>query len=91
MKLRSSTSQLPSNKVVENYIEQSIERRSKNLRSTRFRKTWFIQDGKNDGKGTIKAPSPSNPELRLWTRRLPKSELDRLILANNRYYPHRDT
>ena len=33
-------------KVVENYIEQSIEQRSKNLRSTRFRKTWFIRDGK---------------------------------------------
>ena len=69
--------------VVENYIEQSIEQRSENLRSTRFRKTWFIRDGKNAGKGTIKAPSPSNPELRLWTRRLPKSELDRLILANS--------
>ena len=53
------------NKVVENYIEQSIEQRSKNLRSTRFRKTWFIRNGKNAGKGTIKAPSPSNPELRL--------------------------
>ena len=37
----------------------------------------------NAGKGTIKAPSPSNPELRLWTRRLPKSELDRLTLANS--------
>ncbi len=34
------------NKVVENYIEQSIEQRSKNLRSTRFRKTWFIRDDK---------------------------------------------
>ncbi len=31
----------------------------------------------------MKAPSPSNPELRLWTRRLPNSELDRLILANS--------
>jgi hypothetical protein len=52
-------------KVVENYIEQSIAQRSENLRSERFRKTWFIRDGKNVGKGTIKAPSPSNPELRL--------------------------
>ena len=70
-------------KVVGNYIEQSTEQKSENLRSARFRKTWFIRDGKNAGKGTIKAPFPSNPELRLWTGRLSKSELDRLILANN--------
>ena len=71
-------------KVVENFIEQSIQQKSENLRSARFRKTWFIiRDGKNAGKGTIKAPFPSNPELRLWTGRLPKSELNELILANS--------
>jgi hypothetical protein len=32
---------------------------------------------------SIKAPFPSNPELRLWTGRLSKSELKELILANN--------
>ena len=41
-------------KVVEKYIEQSIDQKSENLRSARFRKTWFIRDGKNAGKGTIK-------------------------------------
>jgi hypothetical protein len=70
-------------KVVKKYIEQSIEQKSENLRSARFRKTWFIRDGKNAGKGTIKAPFPSKPELRLWTGRLPKSEMKELILANN--------
>ncbi len=40
-------------------------------------------DGKNAGKGTIKAPFPSNPDLRVWIGRLPKSELDELVLANN--------
>jgi hypothetical protein len=35
------------------------------------------------GKGTIKAPFPSNPDLRVWIRRLPMSELDGLILVNN--------
>ena len=70
-------------KVIEKYIEQSIDQKSENLRSARFRKTWFIRDGKNAGKGTIKAPFPSNPELRLWTGRLPKSELSELILATN--------
>ncbi len=38
------------------------------------------RDGKNAGKGTIKAPFPSNPELRLWTGRLLKSEINELIL-----------
>ncbi len=52
-------------KVVEKYIEQSIVQKFDNLRSARFRKTWFIRDGKNAGKGTIRAPFPSNPELRL--------------------------
>jgi hypothetical protein len=83
MKLKSSNYFKNPIKIVENYIEQSIEQRSGNLRSTRFRKTWFNRDGKNAGKGSIKASSPRNPELRLWTRRLPKSELDRLILANS--------
>ena len=61
----------------------TIQEKSENLRSARFRKTWFIRDGKNAGKETIKAPFPSNPELRLWTGRLPKSELKELIIANS--------
>ncbi len=68
---------------IENYIDQSIDSRYENLRNARFRKTWIIRDGKNAGKVTIKAPFPSNPDLRVWTGRLPKSELDELVLANN--------
>ncbi len=41
-------------KVAENFIEQSREQKSENLRSARFRKTWYIRHGKNAGKGTIK-------------------------------------
>ncbi len=59
--------------TAENFIDQSIEQRYENLR----------RDGKNAGKGTIKAPFPSNPELRVWKERLPKSELPQLILADN--------
>jgi hypothetical protein len=71
-------------KSIENYIDPSIiDSRYENLRNARFRKTWIIRDGKNTGKGTIKAPFPSNPDLRVWTGRLPKSELDELVLANN--------
>jgi hypothetical protein len=71
-------------KSIENYnIDQSIDSRNENLRNAHFRKTWIIRDGKNAGKGTIRAPFPSNPNLRVWTGRLPKSELDELVLANN--------
>jgi hypothetical protein len=48
-----------------------------------FLKTWIVRNGKSVGKGTVKAPFPSNPELRIWTERLPKSELDRLIVVNS--------
>jgi hypothetical protein len=36
-------------KSAEKDIEQSIDERSENLRSARFRKTWIIRDGKNAG------------------------------------------
>jgi hypothetical protein len=65
------------------FIEQLIDQRCEHLRIARFQKTWIIRDGKKAGKGTIKAPFPSNPELRVWTGRLPKSELNGLILAHN--------
>ena len=68
--------------TADNFVEQSINQRYKNLKCT-FLKTWIVRDGKNAGKGTVKAPFPSNPELPIWTERLPKSELDRLILANS--------
>ncbi len=70
-------------KSAENYIERSIDEKSENLRSARFRKTWIIHDGKNAGRGTLKIPFPSNPESRVWKERLPKSEVNKLILVNN--------
>jgi hypothetical protein len=77
-------------KSAENYIERSFDEKSENLRSARFRKTWIIRDGKNAGKGTLKVPFPSNPELRVWKGRLPKSELNELILAINIKLSHKD-
>jgi hypothetical protein len=70
-------------KSAENYIEQPIDERSENLRSARFQKPWIIRDGKNSGKGTLKVPFPSNPDLRIWRGRLPKLEVNELILANH--------
>jgi hypothetical protein len=67
-------------KSAENYIDQSIDQRCENLRIARFRKTWItIRDGKMAGRGTLKAPFPSNPELRIWRGRLPKSEVNELV------------
>jgi hypothetical protein len=65
------------------YANATKEQRQDNLKNTRFRKTWYLSSGKNIGKATIKAPFPKNPELRLWTGKIPVSELNDLILATN--------
>ena len=49
------------------------EQRIDVLKNARFRKTWYISSGKNVGKATLKAPFPKNPELRLWTGKIPKT------------------
>jgi hypothetical protein len=67
----------------ENYITADKEQRLEALRNARFHKSWYISAGKNVGKATIKAPFPKNPELRLWTGKLPKNELDELIMATD--------
>jgi hypothetical protein len=66
-----------------NYANATKEQRQDNLKNTRFRKTWYLSSGKNIGKATVKAPFPKNPELRLWTGKIPVSELNDLILATN--------
>lgn len=63
------------------YQSASKKLRQENLAAARFRKTWFMRTGKNAGRGTIKAPFPKNPELRLWTGKLPTKELPELLLA----------
>jgi hypothetical protein len=67
----------------EDYANASKELRQENLQNARFRKTLYISSGKNVGKATITAPFPKSPELRLWTAKLPKTELDELILATD--------
>jgi hypothetical protein len=67
----------------ESYTTADKEQRLETLRNARFRKSWYISAGKNVGKFTIQAPFPKNPELRLWTGKLPKDELDILIMATD--------
>jgi hypothetical protein len=57
------------------------EQREERLSQCRFRKTWFIRAGTNAGKGTLNAPFPKSPHLRLWTGKLSANEFNDLILA----------
>jgi hypothetical protein len=66
-----------------NYANATKEQRQDNLKNTRFRKTWYLSSGKNIGKATVKAPFPKNPELRLWTGKIPVPEVNDLVLATN--------
>ncbi len=68
---------------MEDYNTANKEQKRSVLKNARFRKTWYISSGKNVGKTTLKAPFPKNPELRLWTGELPKTELNELILATD--------
>ncbi len=69
---------------MENYnIATTNEQKLGVLKNARFRKTWYISSGKNVGKATLKAPFPKTPELRLWTGKLPKTELNDLMLATD--------
>jgi hypothetical protein len=68
---------------LEGYDTATKEQKLDVLKNARFRKTWYISSGKNVGKATLKAPFPKNPELRLWTGKLPKTELNELILATD--------
>ncbi len=66
---------------LEEYNSAIPEQRQGHLSQCRFRKTWFIRTGTNAGKGTLSAPFPKNPLLRLWTGKLPTNEFEDLILA----------
>jgi transposase InsO family protein len=67
---------------LDEYESANHEQRKERLSQCRFRKTWFMRTGTNAGKGTINAPFPKNPSLRLWKGKLPMNEFEHLILAN---------
>jgi hypothetical protein len=66
---------------LENYETGSKDQRMETLAEARFRKTWYIRQGKNAGMGTCQPPFPNNPELRLWKGKLPLTEAEDLKLA----------
>ena len=53
------------------------------MSQVRFRRTWFIRNGANRGRATIKAPYPNNPSLRVWDGTIPSSELDGCLMVRN--------
>jgi hypothetical protein len=67
---------------LDKYESANHEQRKERLSQCRFRKTWFMRTGTNAGKGTINAPFPKNPWLRLWKGKLSMNEFEHLILAN---------
>jgi hypothetical protein len=68
---------------VTNYYDAIQDQRQHHLKMSRFCKTWYLSTGKNIGKATIKAPFSQNPDLMLWTGRIPTAELKDLVLATN--------
>jgi transposase InsO family protein len=67
--------------LMDGYTTATLHQRIDELLKARFRKTWYVYSGKDAGKGTLKPPFPYNPKLRLWTSKLPATEIDDLILA----------
>ena len=68
---------------LENYDQSSTIERKERLAQAHFRKTWFVHSGKNSGRGTLQAPFPKDPSLRVWEGFIPKSEYDEVFLIRN--------
>jgi hypothetical protein len=68
---------------LENYDQSSTIERKERLAQAHFRKTWFVYSGKNSGRGTLQAPFPKNPNLRVWEGFIPKPEYDEVFLIRN--------
>jgi hypothetical protein len=62
-------------------VQSQVQGRDRQYNIGFLRKTWFIRSGTNAGKGTLNAPFPKSPHLRLWTGKLPTNEFNDLILA----------
>ena len=69
--------------ALHNHAQASPEERRAHLKLTHFRKTWFVNSGAHNGRGTIKPPFPNNPDLRLWTETVPTEEYEALLLIRD--------
>jgi hypothetical protein len=68
---------------LEKYDQSSTIEKKERLAQAHFHKTWFVYSGKNSGRGTLQAPFPNNPNLRVWEGYIPKSEHDEVFLIRN--------
>ena len=66
-----------------NHKQASPEERRAHLKLAHYRKTWFINSGAHNGRGTIKPPFPNNPDLRPWAEIVPTEEYEALLLVRD--------
>jgi len=65
---------------LEDHDIETLDIKVERILKARFRRTWFIRQGKNAGKATIKPPYTNNEDLRAWTGRIPHDELNQSVL-----------
>ena len=68
---------------LDNYVNADPTARPERIGQARFRRTWYLRNGANRGKATLKPPYPNNPDLRAWEGPIPKDELDRCLMVRN--------
>ena len=68
---------------LDNYCNADPTARAERIGQARFRRTWYLRNGANRGKATLKPPYPNNPDLRVWEGPLPRDELDRCLMVRN--------
>ena len=66
---------------LEDHDNETLDNKVERISKARFRRTWFIRQGKNAGKATIKPPYPNNEDLRAWTGRIPHNEMNESVLV----------
>ena len=49
---------------LEDHDNETLDNKVERISKARFRRTWFIRQGKNAGKATIKPPYPNNEDER---------------------------
>jgi hypothetical protein len=66
---------------LEDHDDETLDNKVERISKARFRRTWFIRQGKIAGKATIKPPYPNNEDLRAWTGMVPHNELNESVLV----------
>ena len=68
---------------IKNYANETLERKSERISKATFRRTWYISQGKDNGKATNRPPYPDNHDLRVWEGPIPHKEISKTVLVRN--------